>query len=142
MKIFIGRSEMLFQGVQIFGGIGSGKTSGSGQTLARAFLRKGFGGLVLCAKPDERGNWVKMAEQENRINDLKIFCKPKLGEKEFFFNPLNYEAARKDGGDTFNLVNLFMQIYQMGRVISGEGLSSGGERFWDNAFKTLFESND
>ena len=28
-----------------------------------------------------------------------------------------------------------MQIYQMGRVISGEGLASGGERFWDNALK-------
>lgn len=130
-----------FQGVQIFGGIGSGKTSGSGRILARTFLRKGFGGLVLCAKPDEREDWVKLAEKEGRLNDLKIFCEPKpdtngkITDKEYFFNPLEYEASRKDGGETFNLVNLFMQIYQMGRVISGEGLASGGERFWDNALK-------
>jgi hypothetical protein len=130
-----------FQGVQIFGGIGSGKTSGSGQTLARAFLRKGFGGLVLCAKPDERKSWEDMARQEGRFNDLKIFCEPKSDEngvirdKEFFFNPLQYESKREGGGDTFNLVNLFMQIYQMGKVISGEGLASGGDKFWDNALK-------
>ena len=41
------------QGVHVFGGIGSGKTSGSGKALASAYLRAGFGGLVLCAKPDE-----------------------------------------------------------------------------------------
>jgi len=128
-----------FQGVQIFGGIGSGKTSGSGNTLASAFLRKGFGGLVLCAKPDERERWEKLARQEGRSKDVIIFSEKRDGEEEFFFNPLDYEARRsgdgKGGGETFNLVNLFMQIYQMGRVISGEGLASGGERFWDNALK-------
>lgn len=35
------------RGVQIFGGIGSGKSSGSGRTLALSFLKAGFGGLVL-----------------------------------------------------------------------------------------------
>jgi len=42
------------EGCQIFGVTGSGKTSGSGAALARAFLRAGFGGLALTAKPDER----------------------------------------------------------------------------------------
>lgn len=126
-----------FQGVQIFGGIGSGKTSGSGKTLATAFLEKGFGGLVLCAKPDEKDNWLKLAKNAGRLNDVKVFCKPNKNsnEQEYFFNPLDYEASRQGGGETFNLVNLFMQIYQMGRVISGEGLASSGERFWDNALK-------
>ena len=131
-----------FQGVQIFGGIGSGKSSGSGQTFSKAFLKKGFGGLVLCAKPDERANWERMAKAMGRYNDLKIFCEPKILENgkqttEFFFNPLQYESSRKGGGDTFNLVNLFMQIYQMGKVISGEGLASSGDKFWDNALKRL-----
>lgn len=133
--------EDAFKGVQIFGGIGSGKTSGSGRTLATAFLSNGFGGLVLCAKPTEREDWENLAKQTGRTKDLKIFCEPKLDgsgniiSPEYFFNPLDYEASREGGGETFNLVNLFMQIYQMGRVISGEGLSSGGERFWDNALK-------
>lgn len=43
-------------GSQIFGGIGSGKTSGSGRTIAKAFLKNGFGGIIPCAKPDERVN--------------------------------------------------------------------------------------
>ena len=38
------------EGTVIFGGTGSGKTSGSGRALARSFLAAGFGGLVLCAK--------------------------------------------------------------------------------------------
>ena len=37
------------EGTVIFGGTGSGKTSGSGRALATAFLAAGFGGLVLCA---------------------------------------------------------------------------------------------
>ena len=40
-------------GCQICGTIGSGKTSGSGATIARAMLQKGVGGLVLCAKVEE-----------------------------------------------------------------------------------------
>ena len=128
-----------FEGVQIFGGIGSGKTSGSGNTLARAYLRKGFGGLVLCAKPDECKRWKDLASLENRGHDVIVFSEKRDGEKPYYFNPLDYESRRKvdgkGGGQTFNLVNLFMQIYQMGHVISGEGLASGGERFWDNALK-------
>ena len=119
------------RGVQIIGGIGSGKTSGSGRMIANVFLEKGFGGLVLCAKPEERKNWEKLAKEAGRLKDLII-----IGEgREFYFNALNYEASRHGGGETFNLVNLFMQIYQMGRVVSGEGLASSGERFWDNALK-------
>jgi hypothetical protein len=46
-----------FQGVQILGGTGSGKSSGSGQALARAFLEANLGGLVLTAKTDEVFAW-------------------------------------------------------------------------------------
>ena len=33
------------EGTMIFGGTGSGKTSGSGRTLATSFLAAGFGGF-------------------------------------------------------------------------------------------------
>jgi hypothetical protein len=33
-----------FQGVQVLGGTGSGKSSGSGQALARAFMEGNLGG--------------------------------------------------------------------------------------------------
>ena len=58
-----------FEGVQIFGAVGSGKTSGSGETIARAFLAAGFGGLVLTAKPDERELWVA----DGVRNRLQVF---------------------------------------------------------------------
>lgn len=41
---------------QILVGFGSGKSSGSGRAIVEKFLLNGFGGLVLCAKPDERDN--------------------------------------------------------------------------------------
>lgn len=44
--------------VQFFGGSGSGKTSGSGEALARAFLSAGFGRLVMCAKKDVLDDWM------------------------------------------------------------------------------------
>ena len=34
-----------YEGVQVFGGTGAGKTSGSGQALAESFLRAGMGGI-------------------------------------------------------------------------------------------------
>src|SRR6266498_4188809 len=49
------------EGTQIFGATGSGKTTGSGRALARAFLENGFGGVVLCAKPDEPELWKQYA---------------------------------------------------------------------------------
>ena len=41
------------EGVLILGGLGSGKTSGSGALLAKKYLTNNFGGIVLTAKEDE-----------------------------------------------------------------------------------------
>ncbi|OKS88183.1 type IV secretory system conjugative DNA transfer family protein [Mucilaginibacter polytrichastri] len=60
------------EGVQIFGGIGSGKTSGSGKTLAVKYLQHGFGGLVLTAKTDEADLWRHYCKETGRENDLII----------------------------------------------------------------------
>lgn len=123
------------RGTQIFGGIGSGKSSGSGRTIAKQFLLNGFGGLVLCAKPDEKGNWVKMAREFGREDDLLIFEEG----AEYQFNPLQYELTRdgKGAGEVLNLSNLFMAIYKMSNRLSGGGASGGGanSRFWDGALK-------
>ena len=126
------RMKNAFEGVQIFGGIGSGKTSGSGKKIAKAFLKNGFGGLVHCAKREEVLTWKMYAKETGRENDLLIFEEG----RELFFNPLQYEFERegKGGGEIFNLSNLFMEIYKMGNRFSGGG---GGEkdRYWDNALR-------
>ena len=62
----------LFEGTQVFGGTGSGKTSGSGKTLAYALLRSGCGGLVLTTKPGDAKEWTKYAEDCRRSSDLAL----------------------------------------------------------------------
>ena len=121
------------RGTQIFGGIGSGKSSGSGKTIAKAFLKNGFGGLVLCAKPDERANWEAYAKEIGREEDLLIFSE----DSQYEFNPLEYEMTRdgKGAGEIFNLSYLFMEIYKMGNRFSGAGGGGESERYWDNALK-------
>src|ERR1700755_128290 len=61
------------QGVHVFGGIGSGKTSGSGQALGGAYLRAGLRGVVLCAKPEEVDLWVGYATKTGRASSLLLF---------------------------------------------------------------------
>lgn len=121
------------RGTQIFGGIGSGKSSGSGKTIAKVFLKNGFGGVVLCAKPGEKDNWVRFCEETGRLDDLLIFEEG----SEFEFNPLQYELMRegRGAGEVFNLSNLFMEIYKIGNRLSGGGGSSDKDRYWDNALK-------
>lgn len=120
------------RGVQIFGGIGSGKSSGSGRTLALTYLKSGFGGIVLTGKVDEVNEWKRYAELTGRLDDLLIFDH----ESGLNFNPLQYETSRSGTGqgETLNMVNLIMSIYEMGQSFSGGG-SSGGERFWDTALR-------
>src|SRR5580692_11443415 len=79
------------EGVQIFGGIGSGKTSGSGEALARAFLTAGFGGLVLCAKKDVLEDWKRYTRETGRDNNILIFDT----SGTFVFPFLQYEIERK-----------------------------------------------
>ena len=120
------------RGVQIFGGIGSGKTSGSGKTIAKTFLKSGFGGLVLCAKPDEAKDWIAYAEESGRSHDIIRFCEG----SPYKFNPLQYETSRsgQGAGLTYNLTELFMTVFKMGQRISGSDAEEK-ERFWDNSLK-------
>jgi hypothetical protein len=120
------------QGVQVFGGTGSGKTSGTGYLLARAYLSTGFGGLVLCAKPEERPLWERLASQTGRSQDL-IIIKP---EESWQFNFLEYEASRqgKGGGLTVNIVQLLTEIV---RSIDREEKGEAEKPFWRNALRQL-----
>src|SRR5580698_7730986 len=116
------------KGVSILGGTGSGKTSASGKTLAKKFLKEGWGGLVLCAKTDEANLWRQYCQETGRENDLIIFGKGakhatgKYAGDEIIFNPIDYEMKRsgEGAGETQNITNIFMNIYRMGNRIAGE----------------------
>jgi hypothetical protein len=60
-------------GILIFVDTGSGKTSGSGQSIAAAMLRAGFGGLVLTIKGNETERWREYAARWGRESDLIVF---------------------------------------------------------------------
>lgn len=127
------------EGTQIFGATGSGKTSGSGGALARAFLDPknsygGFGGLVLTCKGDERHDWEKWMQDVGRdAGDLLSFSPG--ADKQFNF--LAYEATRGGchGGLSQNLVSLFLAAMS---GVGGDGASvSRADPFWDDTLREL-----
>jgi len=130
------------KGVAVFGGTGSGKTSGSGKTLALKYLAEGWGGLVLCVKTDEAELWHEYCKKANRRNDVILFKDGAIHKKGKFegelmvFNPIDYEMKRsgKGAAEAQNITNIFMNIYRMGNRISGGG-ENREERFWDVALK-------
>lgn len=126
------------QGVCIMGATGSGKTSGSGAALAKAFLRAGLGGLVLCAKPEERFLWERYADRCDRRKDMLIVSPERdpYHDTHWRFNFLNYELQRpgRGGGHTENLVNLITRIVEIAENTSDV---TGKEQFWERSMRQL-----
>lgn len=116
------------EGVQIFGGIGSGKTSGSGRMLALQYLSAGFGGLVLTVKPDEKQLWQEYCKLAGRTNDL-IIVEPGQGH---YFDFLEYES--KGEGMTENIVQVLKTVIRASQEKSGGG---SDDPFWETALDML-----
>ncbi|HEV2693394.1 MAG TPA: TraM recognition domain-containing protein [Verrucomicrobiae bacterium] len=124
-----------FEGVQIFGGTGSGKSSGSGQAIARAFLEANLGGLVLTAKTDEVLTWKNYAKETGREGDLLVF---EPGGK-YQFNFLQYELKRpgSGAGHTESLVNLFCSVLEAAERKQQGG---GNDAYWQRTMKQLLRN--
>ena len=121
------------EGLQIFGGTGSGKSSGTGRAVALAMLRAGFGGLVLCAKPDEAEVWRQLANEAGREGDLLLFS-PESG---YSFNFLDYEMTRpgRGGGITENVVSVLMQCAEV-----ASGIRNAEDDIWEKAMRQLLRN--
>lgn len=121
-------------GVSVFGATGSGKTSGPAKHLAYGYLAHDFGGLVLCAKKEERHQWQQWAADCGRLADLVIIDK----SAKWRFNYLDWEAQRpgEGGGLTINIVNLLSEI---AKTISGKTnhADMSGGKFWEDALRHL-----
>jgi len=120
------------EGVQIFGGIGSGKTSGSGRFLALKYLKMGFGGLVLTVKPDEKSLWEEYCLVAGRSDDL-IIVEP--GGKHVF-DFLAYESKPTLGQDaiTENIVQVLKTVIRASEDKSG---GKSDDPFWESALDML-----
>lgn len=123
------------QGVQIFGATGSGKTSGSGRALAHAFLRQGYGGLVLCAKPEEAALWQHYVQETGRAHSfLRVGA-----DAPWRFNFLDY-VLRKDGINAANnSVSVLLRAAEASRLAK-ERPSSDGAQFWEDAMRQALMS--
>jgi hypothetical protein len=120
------------ENAQIFGRIGSGKTSGSGLHIAKSFLRSGFGGLVLTAKPDELAFWVDLCRRTGRLNSLIVVD----ADGKAAFNFMDYELRRggAGAGNISNIAKLLTQIAELDRP-SGQG--GANEQFWQSNLERL-----
>jgi len=100
--------------------MGSGKTSGSGSTLARAMLKAGYGGLVLCKKTDECTTWIKYARVTGRLDQLLIL---NMAEP-WRFNFLDYQFKRVGEGAGYvdNAVAVFMNLIENRREGNGQSI--------------------
>lgn len=115
------------EGVLILGAVGSGKTSGSGSHIAKAFLLAGYGGLVLTAKTDEARRWLRLCEKMGRLDDC-IHVTPQSGHG---LNPFSYASQRPGAGFalTHNLISSFRLFVS---VLSRHGKYKDAE-FWKHA---------
>jgi Type IV secretion-system coupling protein DNA-binding domain len=112
------------EGVQIFGGTGSGKTSGSGQSLAKCYLYNGFGGLVLTVKSGDREMWEEYAQSINREVKLVVVNET----TGYRFNFLDYLV--KEGYSTVNIAHTFLSVMQ--KVNAGD--------YWQNAMEQMIKN--
>jgi hypothetical protein len=125
------------EGVHIFGGKGSGKTSGSLATLAKAYLRAGMGGLVLTSKPEETALWQRYALETKRSANLKILS-ARSEPFPFRFNFLDAEAKREASGAMVeNVVQLLMTMIEFAG--SGSG-SASDQPYWVLATRDLLRN--
>jgi hypothetical protein len=120
-------------GVLITGQTGKGKTSGPGRLLANAYLRAGFGGLVLCAKIDEADLWRKYLRETGREADCIFF-----GESPAHsFNFLSYESKVSGADLEENIVNLMIEV---ARITNPQGKGGENEEFWQSQRKKLLRN--
>jgi TraM recognition site of TraD and TraG len=122
------------QGVCIMGGIGSGKTSGSGKALASAYLTSGMGGLILCAKPEEADLWRQYCNDNGRAGSLLVFDGIKHG-----FNFIAYELARQGSEGLNSVVECLMRVLEIARSVSPTQ-TRGGDTFWEDTTKQILRN--
>ena len=115
-----------FEGVQVFGDTGSGKSSTSAKILAASMLRAGYGGLVLTVKPEDSTDWKQWLAENGRAQD-GIFFGPGNG---LCFNFLDYELQRGQelGRGSRDAAQILAELISLTQRSSGKA-----DDFWNQA---------
>lgn len=123
-----------FEATMVCGGVGSGKSSSSGRAISKAFLRAGYGGLVLTVKSSERERWQQYARECGREHNLLIVDSSATHR----INWLDYALATiASNGFEQNLVPLIMQMADAASVADAAGGGSDNPFFRKAAEETL-----
>ena len=113
----------------ITGGVGSGKTSGSGRYVRRALLNNGAGMLMLTFKSEEVKALKQDAIDMGREDDLVIFGQ----DSGYNFNPLLY-ALNAENGSTDEVTEL---ILHLSKQLERSSNHAKGEEFWEMGKRKL-----
>jgi uncharacterized membrane protein YgcG len=119
------------EGVHVFGGIGSGKTSGSGRMLSGGLLRSGAGGLITAVKPEEVQLWKQYAKEHGRERSLIVF------DETEGYNFISYELYRQGPEGISSVVECLMRILESARKASPTSNHKGGDEFWVDATRKM-----
>jgi hypothetical protein len=119
------------QGVLITGSPGSGKTSGSGETIRGSFLQAGMGGLVVCAKPEEAVSWRQACAKYGRSGSLI-----ELDGSIPIINFIHYELARLGADGVNSVIECLMWVLEACRN-AGPQPGRSGEQFWIDTTKQV-----
>jgi len=118
-------------GVHIFGGIGSGKTSGSGRMIAGAYLRAEMGGLCTAVKPEEIDLWRRYCAEHGRSASLILF------DENEGFNFLAYELGRQGMDGIGTVTECLMRVVEAAKRASPTASQRGEEPFWQDAARMI-----
>lgn len=124
-----------FEGVLIMGATGSGKTTGSGAAIAEAFLRQGFGGLIMTVKTDEAERWQRLCEYCGRAGDFIRVCRG--GDSKLNVLAYEAEATGRGTGLSENLVAFCRTLLSISNRNQGQGLN---DQFWQTASAQLLNA--
>ncbi len=123
------------EGVQIFGGVGAGKTSGSGAALAQSYLKSGFGGLVLCAKQTVLEDWLHYAKIAGREEDIIVM--DASGKHCFPFMQYEVEREGEGAGLTENIIRIFTAVFN---AINQTDSSKSTDQYWVRSMQQLLRN--
>lgn len=120
------------EGTVILGSTGGGKSSSSAHTVAEAFTREGFGGLIPTVKEAEVAEWLDRAERFGRSGDVRLVA-PGSGWR---FNFLHYLASHSDPRvrEARHIARVFITIAE---ILNPGDAGKSHDGFWARSLEAL-----
>jgi hypothetical protein len=114
-------------GIHCVGTTGSGKSSSLVETVSKAFLHHGFGGIYFAVKPDDPATYLRHARECGRADDVVLFGP----SHETSINFLG-DALGAHGAGLVSNVTAILGI--VSKLAAGQGASSTGSGREDGSF--------